>query len=532
MDLIRNFLHVLTKKELRVFLYACAAIAVAIVLRSGIGIQEHSSFVPVKGGELREGMVGQPIFVNPVFSENQVDQDISALVFSPLKDISTYINADEENKVFTVSLREDLKWDDGTPVTSDDVIFTIKTAQDPEARSPIAKNWSGAAVERMSVLQVRIAIPESNVFFADSIGKLRVIPKHVYGNIPIQNMRLSSYTLEPIGNGPYSFDSFAQKKNGFITKYALKRNESYHGESPYIDRFSFFFYENEEGAENAFRLREIDAFGTASVIDTEPLESARSRAISVPTTRYYALFFNVASELFSSAATRRALTESVSKENIAAEVLFGKEEWLIENPSFERGGDELHNPERSRETIANADENIIVNVVVPDVPHLRKAAETIRSAWNFVGVEGRMTYAEPREVIENFIKTGNYDAILFGNTLENTQDLFPFWHSSQRIYPGLNISLYRNQEVDSLIETARKESRKEKRDAVVQLINAYLTEDNPAIFLYSVPYTYMTRSDIGGIAETLGGEDVRMANPAERFSRAGEWFVAQARVLE
>ena len=157
MDLIRNFLHVLTKKELRIFLYACAAIAVAIVLRSGIGIQEHSSFVPVKGGELREGMVGQPIFVNPVFSENQVDQDISALVFSPLKDISTYINADEENKVFTVSLREDLRWDDGTPVTSDDVIFTIKTAQDPEARSPIAKNWSGAAVERPRGIALAVA---------------------------------------------------------------------------------------------------------------------------------------------------------------------------------------------------------------------------------------------------------------------------------------------------------------------------------------------------------------------------------------
>lgn len=532
MEFFRNFLHVLTKKELRLFLYAFVILIVVAIVRGGVGIQENSELVPVQGGSFREGVVGQPILINPILSDNQVDKDLSALLFSPLSSISTYINSDEKNNTFTVSLKEGLVWDDGVSITSDDIIFSIKTIQDPDARSPISKNWAGVAVERMSQLQVRIAIPEQNVFFKNTIEKLRIVPKHIYGSIPPANMRLSLYTLEPVGNGPYSFKDFSQKKNGFITEYVMERNKYFSGKNPYIDRFVFSFYENEVSLENAFRLREIDGFGTSALIDTRPFESMKSNVISIPTTRYYAVFFNTNNENFSSDSIRNALVESISKKTIADKILFGKNEYIIKNPSLEKDEEERYNPDRARKAVEDAKRTITLNVVVPNIPYLQKTADSIKKSWEDIGVQMRITLLEPRDILENAIKTSNYDAILFGNTLENIDDLFPFWHSSQRIYPGLNISSYKNSKVDSLIEMARGESRKEKRDNIVSLINSYLTEDNPALFLYSIPYTYIVRSDIGGIATLFQQETSRLSNPMERFSHIDSWFTAQARVIK
>jgi len=102
MDLIRNFLHAFTKKELHTVLYATGLFLIAVIARTGIAVQEHSAFIPVEGGVFREGVVGQPILINPAISDNQVDRDLSALLFSKLGDITTHINADEKNRAFTI----------------------------------------------------------------------------------------------------------------------------------------------------------------------------------------------------------------------------------------------------------------------------------------------------------------------------------------------------------------------------------------------------------------------------------------------
>lgn len=532
MDLIRNFLHAFTKKELRVLAYAVGIFFVALIARTGIAVQEHSAFVPMDGGVFREGVVGQPTLINPAISDNQVDRDLSALLFSKLSELATHIKADEKNKVFTVSLKENLLWDDGTPVTSDDVLFTIKTIQNPDARSPFLKKWSGVAAERISQLQVRIAIPEENIFFKEIMDNLRIIPAHIYGSVPIANIRLSSYILEPVGNGPYSFKKFSQKKNGFITEYVLESNEKYSGKKPYIDEFRFIFYEDEEALENAFRVREIDAFGTASPITTKLFDALKARAARIPVSRYYALFFNTNGETLNDRALRRALVAGISKEKIKNEVFPENEVSFVSSPVFTDDTFKGYNSEYAAEEIAELGGVPEFTMIVPNTPYLEDTAKILKDDWEKIGVTVHVISLDPRDVFENAVKTNNYDMILFGNALENDSDLFPFWHSSQRVYPGLNLSLYKNDKVDSLIETIQRESSSEKRKELRELIGAYVTEDAPALFLYSVPYTYVARDEIGGIPFFSVIPENRFTDPSNRFSSVTEWFVSQARILK
>jgi len=55
----------------------------------------------------------------------------------------------------------------------------------------------------------------------------------------------------------------------------------------------------------------------------------------------------------------------------------------------------------------------------------------------------------------NYLTTRLYDALLYGNIINQKPDLFSFWHSSQKFYPGLNLSLYENASVDRFLEDAR-----------------------------------------------------------------------------
>ena len=246
--------------------------AVAIFVISGISglalaVGENSVMVPIRGGAYHEGFVGQPIALNPIISQNPIDQEISMVVFSRLGELLSVYDASSDGRTFNLKLKEGLKWDDGEFLTSDDVIFTIRTAQNPEVKSPFLKSWQGVVAERGSELQIKLTLPLPYVFFKNNIDRLPIIPKHIFGAIPTENFRLSDYNFEPVGSGPYKFKSFTKRKDGFITRYRFVPNENYAGEEPYIKDFYFNFFQNFSDLSQAIRLHEVNGFGSAAPVN-------------------------------------------------------------------------------------------------------------------------------------------------------------------------------------------------------------------------------------------------------------------------
>ena len=142
-----------------------------------------------------------------------------------------------------------------------------------------------------------------------------------------------------------------------------------------------------------------------------------------------------------------------------------------------------------------------------------------------MGIKTTIIALDPAAVNNDVIRTRDYDAILFGNIFANNPDMFSFWHSSERFYPGLNLSLYNNKAADKLMENIRKNFSEDDRLVDVAKLETTIIEDVPAIFLYSPNYLYITQNNISSLT------DWKLNAPSNRFSKIGEWFINTKRAF-
>jgi ABC-type transport system substrate-binding protein len=133
MGWLKKIFSALTQKERLLFIFASAGAIVSFVVVMGMVIAQATTAIPTAGGEYIEGSLGQPEYINPVTASSQTDLDIVKMVYSNLSDLADSITASPDLKTWDVRLKEGLTWQDGQKLTSDDVIFTVQSIQDPDA---------------------------------------------------------------------------------------------------------------------------------------------------------------------------------------------------------------------------------------------------------------------------------------------------------------------------------------------------------------------------------------------------------------
>ena len=192
--------------ERRVLIGAALIFVISLFFISVNSYYKNTIELPVRGGSYVEGLVGQPSFINPLISNvSDVDRDLIEISYSNLDDLVDKYQISENNKSWTIILKKDLVWSDGEALTADDVMFTIDVIQDANNNHPLYSTWRGVVVERLNKNEIRFTLKTPYVFLIDNFKELKVAPKHIFGNIPVANLRLSRYNLEPISSGPYKF---------------------------------------------------------------------------------------------------------------------------------------------------------------------------------------------------------------------------------------------------------------------------------------------------------------------------------------
>ncbi len=549
--LFKNF----SRQERWVFIVACLVFIVAFIFATTNFFYQNTNLVPILGGEYIEGVVGQPAFINPVLVNNEPDRDLIELVFSGLSDLAENYKMNENGQVWNIRLKENLFWDDGQPITTDDVIFTVKTIQDPDSHSPLSSMWQGVNAERISEREIKLTLPETYAFFENTLKELKIIPKHVFGSIPVANFRLSDYNLEPVGNGPFKFLSFKKERSGFISKYQLIRNEYYFGQKPYLEKIVLKFYQNEEELIKTFNSGAIDGLGG---ISNGAKIKINHQAFELRMLRYYAIFFNPhGQDILGDKNVRLALNYATDRKKLV-EKIFDNRALLVEGPlilgmkgytaevypkenfSLEKASQVLEasgwqlNSEGIREKKKKErgkreeTERLEFNLVVPEIPFLIETAQLIQEDWSRIGVKLNLIIKPVADVNDEIIKTRNYEMLIFGNIFGSgdSPDLSSFWHSSERFYPGLNLALYENKSADTLIESIRKNLNNEKRQRDLATLQSLIIQDMPAIFLFSPHYLYITKSWLKGFDEKF------ISRPSERFKNVEKWYVKTARVFK
>lgn len=541
----------LTKKERRVFIAASSVFLVSAVILGVTTFYQTTTPEAVEGGSYTEGIVGQPVTINPLIAgDNDADRDMIALLFAGLLDLAESYKSDETGKIWTIVLKEDLKWSDGKPLTSADVAFTIGTIQNPDARSPFFTTWQGVLAERISEREIRLTLKNTYAFFLDNIKSLRIAPQHVFDNIPPQNFRLSDFNLKPIGSGPYKFVSFNKREDGFITDYYLTSNKYYALKKPFIKKFNIKFFTNKTDAIEAFNAKDINGVGN---LDNNDLVSFKinHQLISVNRPRYYAVFFNQSSTApLKEKEVRLALSAATDRKKILEEALMGQGTAAygpipegVTGYDAEIFSSEIFSLDRATSTLEKAGWKLeedgirakIINknkvrlefdLIVPEAKFLIETAKILKEDWQKAGVNINPIILKTSDVIETAIKPRNYQMVIFGNTLNNNPDVFSFWHSSQRFEPGLNLALYSDKSADNLLESIRQNLNEDSRLEDLSKFQKIINDAKPAVFLYSPKYLYAAPKDLGGFsAESI-------AAPANRFEEVNGWYLKTARVFK
>ena len=538
-----------SRKELLILLVAAGVFIISVSLVLAEFVVQKTKITAISGGNYNEGIVGQPSFINPVLASGDVDRDLVKLIFSDLGQLAESYKIENNGKIWRYRLKEGVKWQDGGKITSDDIIFTIETVQNQDVYSPILQNWQGVGVERISEREVEFKLPAAYVFFKNALEDLRPIPKHIFAKIPAANLKLSDYNLNPVGSGPYKILSFKKQSDGFIDSYILERNDDYSGGKPYLKKIKIIFYAGEDEIISAFNNGEIDGFGLVNSRNVEKIISPY-QIFSFKTLKYYAVFFNHYSHpAFKEENIRMALDLAVNKEELVKNIFSGyaavvpgpltPKDSVVENLfSIDEANKILDdsgwlvNEEGIRQKIIGKEVvKMEFSLIVPQIQILIDTAELIKQEWKKVGVKANISILSLSEINNEIIKTRDYQMIIFGNILGKSPDLYSFWHSSEKFYPGLNLSLYENKTADKLIESIRENFNDNKRSADLGKLQSLIALDYPAVFLYSPDYLYVGKKKFYRF-DSLAPEEKFISFPSDRFNNIEKWYVETTRAFK
>jgi peptide/nickel transport system substrate-binding protein len=568
MSFFKNIFFAFTKKERILFLISSLAAVISFFVVISMVIAQATTAFPSQGGTYVEGVVGQPENVNPVTAQNEADLSLVKLIYANIPDIADSITSSTDGLTWTVHLKNGLTWQDGQKLTSDDVIFAVQSIQDPDANSPLAASWQGVTASRVSELELTFTLATPYAFFEDNLNNLYVIPKHIFADVPVGNWRLSDYNLKPVGSGPYEFSSYDQQSDGFISSYNLTAWKNYPGTQTNISNFDLTFFPNTADLLQSFNSGGIDGFGGASYGNLTAIKRPYD-LFAWRTPGYYAVFFNTSKNLaLQDSSVREALSIATDRDSLVAQTLGGngvadygpippdaayfasttepgfantqtalpsstassspaispstfatsllsQDGWIISSTTGFRA-----------KTIGNVSVPLVVNLTVPDIDFLDQTAAALQTDWQAIGAQVNIATDTSEDIIATTIKNRTYESLLFGNVLGPSSDLYSFWDSSQRFSPGLNLAIYDNPKVDSLIEGARTDLAVASRTAQFAAAQQDIVNDNPAIFLYSPDYLYVTNKDVQGISPDL------LVDPSDLAREQTSWYLNAARVVE
>jgi len=552
----------------RFFLYVCMALLALSTLWMLTAINNHVSVsVPAHGGSITEGEVGPARFINPILTLSQPDQDLTALVYAGLMrqlpdgsfvpDMASGYSISPDGTTYTFSINPHATFQDGTPLTSADVLFTITTAQNHALKSPQEANWVGVTVTTPDAHTVVFTLPHAYAPFIANTT-LGILPKHLWQDVSSEEFPFSPLNTHPIGSGPYKISRVTTDTTGSATRYELTPFNAYPLGSPYLNQITFLFYNNDAAMNKAFDAHQIDAIAGVNPQDLASLTRTDANVVETPLPRVFGIFFNQGhNPVLASSVVRSALNTAVDKQAIVDQVLAGYGSTLdgpippgvlgdvspatpLSLASTRAAHKATTATASSTASLSDAARTILskggwsfsttdgmwekgkdkltLTLSTADEPELVATANAVAEFWKAAGVKVSVQVYPLSELNTNVIRPRAYDAVLFGEVVGPELDLYAFWHSTQRNDPGLNLAMYASEPVDTILSQARATTDTVTRDKLYAQFADTIKKDQPAIFLYSPDFLYIVSSSIKGIS--LGA----LTAPADRFANVYDWY--------
>jgi len=492
-----------------------------------------------------EGAVGSLVSTNPMYvTQNSVDRDFYSLVYEKFIEVDAsgepvaslaFEWARTSDLEYLFKLREGVFWHDGTPLTTDDIIWNFETSillAQEYGEDTYGRALEGVKIEQIDEYTLRFKLEETNATFWEAIS-VYMIPKHIYSNLSLQNFAMSKTNSEPIGCGVYKVDSISQR--GFM----LSAFEQ-HWLQPSIKNYRYLFFEDYDPLNDAVKNNVIDVINTLNLEKIDNLEEYPFFRMEelVLHNRQKLIFFNTRRENYSDAEFRRAISLLIDKERllevggidgVVAEGPISPRSWAF-NDSLEALDYDLEGAAEILESLGYergpqdeyyfTDDNKVLSLNISFLENemnerlIGALAEMFREG----GVLLRTRPLNYDQVMREILPTRDFELLLYEIEVAVDPDQYNLWHSLRIDHPMLNISGYDYSRVDILLERARTNLDKEERKEDYFLFQRYLVDDAPVVFLYHPKAFFILRKNLEGF------DIENIVSPSDRYRNVHEWY--------
>lgn len=269
-----------------------------------VGGEPDAGFDPTTGW----GRYGSPLFQSTLLTRDDK--------LNIVNDLATEHSVRADGMVWTVKIRTDAKFSDGTPVTAEDVVYTFETAKKSGSVVDLNVMASAKAIDSTTV-EFTLTQPQST--FVGQLAALGIVPAKTHGK---------DYATNPIGSGPYKFVQYDKGQ-----QLIVEPNPEYYGPKPQFKKITFLFMAEDAGLAAA-KAGKVDMFSApASLADQKikgmhlvTVKSVDNRGIMFPMKPAGGKDKNgnpVGNDVTSDPAIRKAINVALDRSSLVKGVLLG-----------------------------------------------------------------------------------------------------------------------------------------------------------------------------------------------------------------
>ena len=518
---------------------------------------------PTSGGVYTEALIGSMSRFNPLSDRNNAaDRDVDRLLFSglirfdargmPLPDLAEAWGTSQDGTIYNFSIRPNAVWHDGEPITTDDVIFTIELIKSNISFFPqdVKALWEEVEVRPLDEKTMQFRIKEPFVPFLDYLT-FGVLPKHILGNIPADQVLNADFNLNPIGSGPYQFDHLLIE-NQRITGVVLTVFDKYYGQKPYIPQVAFRYFPSPKSALDAYQQGEV--MGISQITEDILQETLLEEELALYTSQRPELsliFFNLNNgevPFLQEYEVRKALLTGLNRQRMITKLLQGQaipadgpvlpSSWAyydgVEHIAYDdiaaqailkKAGYAI--PSEGGEILAKEGQHLAFTLLHPDDARHTALAEYIRQDWANIGVEVTLQAMPYEALIHEKLETHQYQAALVDINLSYTPDPdpYPFWHQAEAT-GGQNYAQWDNRPASEYLERARVTADINERARLYRNFQVIFAQELPALPLYFPTYTFGVDLQVDGV------QAAPLYDTSDRLYSITNWYLLTRRALE
>ena len=525
------------KKRKRIIsLVMTATLGISILTGCSKGDESGKAIEPKSKDSIVYALTSSPTGIfNPLLNDTTYDDAVIDLTYNSLLSFDKNLNPkpelaksyeiSDDNLSITFKLNDNIKWNDGKTLTADDVAFTFTSLADKGytgskygyvEKLKGAKDYHEGSADKIEGIEVidkntiKFTFAESYSPGLTNLGSIGIIPKHIWGEVPISQWKDKKDLLtKPVGTGPYEVVSFTEGQD-----VQLKRNDNYFDGDVKTEKF-ILKVTNEDTATGELLNGTVDVIDASNLKnkDIKELESEGMDVTSYDSNLVQYMGFNLRDKKFQDKNLRQAFMYALDRNAMVDKLLEGNGQ-VVDTPMLPSSwsypdkstlNNYKYNKNKAKELLKQAgyedrDNNgivedkdgkeLVVKLTYPTGNKLREqTAPIIQANLKDIGVKMELENMEFTALMDKVVANHDFELYLMGNNLSLDPDPKPYWHSTsasdEKGNSAWNISSFKNEKADQLIEQGISVSDQKQRKEIYSQFGKLLNDEVPWAYLYS-----------------------------------------------